>query len=152
MQPSDLRALIHSTLTPLGLYSKNAEELLVATCCQESLMGKFRTQAPHGPARGIFQCEGATFQDLFLNFLDGRSALYTQVASLFNEQPPSVDELVTNDPAAIAICRLQYYRFPEPLPDAGDLEGIWLLYKKRYNGPGAATQEEFMQHYNELVK
>lgn len=152
MDALTLRTLIQETLTPINLYSKDAEELLVATCAQESLMGRFRTQSPHGPARGIMMEEGGDFQDLFVNYLDGHSALYTQVASLFETQPPDVNELVNNDRAAVAIARVHYLRSPGALPAANDLEAIWLYYKKFYNTEGgAATQQEFNTHYHEFV-
>lgn len=151
MDINSLRALIKQTLQPLGLYSADAEELLCATCAQESLLGRYRQQVG-GPARGIFQEEGEDFQDLFLNYLDGRSALYTQVASLFETQPPGVSELVNNDKAAIAICRVHYERAPGALPKCTDLGGLWAYYKAHYNTPrGAATAAEFTRHYQMLV-
>lgn len=147
-----LRSLIQQTLKPMNLWSANAEELLLATCAQESAFGTYRTQGGGGPARGIFQDEGEDFQDLFLNYLDYHSGLYTQVAKLFNTQPPDVDQLVNNDPAAIAICRVHYLRAPEALPSNTDLNAIWTIYKKRYNTPGgAATQDEFYRNYKRYV-
>lgn len=147
-----LRALIQQTLQPINLYTRDVEELLMATCAQESLLGYYRTQAPTGPARGIFQVEGPTFNDVFTNYLAYHPPLLATVSAAFTNQPPNVDELVTNDPAAIIMCRVQYLRAPEPIPAATDIQGIWTLYKKRYNTPqGAAIQSEFMRHYNMLV-
>lgn len=149
MDATSLRVLIKSTLTPLGLYSADAEELLMATCAQESLLGKYRVQGGGGPALGIFQMEPDTFQDIFTNYLGYHSALYTKVAQLFaNPFPPDISELVNNDVAAIAMARVLYLRTPDTLPSATDLSGLWRMYKKWYNSPlGAATQAEFIQHY-----
>jgi hypothetical protein len=147
---SQLRNQIQTVLTPANLYSANAEELLIATCAQESLMGTYRTQAPHGPARGIFECEGATFQDLVNNYLKYHPSLLEWAQSLSTDF--GVDDLVHNDNLAIAICRLHYYRVPAALPDKNDLDALWTFYKLHYNTPsGAATQEEFTNHYNQLV-
>lgn len=153
MNAQDLRSLIQETLEPLGLCSADAEELLMATCANESNLGQFKTQANGGPARGIFQDEGEDFQDLFINYLDGRSALYTKVASVFQIQPPDVDELVTNDAAAIVICRAHYMRAPGALPDANDIDAIWHYYKLHYNTlKGAAVEGIFKFKYEKYVQ
>lgn len=123
----------------------------MATCSNESHLAQYRTQV-HGPAVGIFQEEPEDFQDLFVNYLDGRSALYTQVASQFETQPPNIDELVNNDKAAILICRVHYLRSPGAVPAANDIEGIWNYYKQHYNTPeGAATHDQFMACYQKYV-
>lgn len=152
MDAQTLRALIQETLQPLDLYSADVEELLMATAANESNLGQFHTQAHGGPARGIFQDEGEDFQDLFVNYLDARSALYTKIAGTFENQPPDVDELVTNDKAAIAICRAHYLRSPGAIPPAGDLDAIWAYYKLHYNTPGgAATEGIFKYKYGKYV-
>jgi len=152
MDPQTLRQLIQQTLQPLNLYSPDVEELMMFTCANESDLGKYRTQGGGGPARGIFQVEGNTFNDVWTNYLAYHSALAQQISALFQNQPPSVDELVNNDPAAIAMCRVQYLRAPEAIPPANDVEAIWTLYKKRYNTPmGAATHDRAMQAYQTYV-
>lgn len=146
IEPKALRALIKQTLEPLGLYSADVEELLMATCANESNLGQYRTQANGGPARGIFQDEINDFHDLFVNYLDARSALYSKIAGLFNNQPPDVNELVDNDAAAIGICRAHYLRAPGALPAANDLNSIWAYYKLHYNTPGGAATEGIFKH------
>lgn len=153
MDANSLRQLIRSTLSPLGLYSADAEELLMATCAQESLLGKYRTQAPHGPARGIFQDEGGDFNDLWDHYLVQQAHLAQQVAALNGGQKGTVDDLVNNDAYAIAICRLHYMRVPHPLPSGSNLAAMWHMYKVWYNSiNGAATQDQFYEHYKTLVK
>lgn len=152
MNAQDLRSLIQETLQPLEMYSADAEELLMATCANESNLGQFKTQANGGPARGIFQDEGEDFQDLFVNYLNARSGLYTKVASVFENQPPDVDELVTNDKAAIVICRAHYMRASGALPAASDLDAIWSYYKLHYNTlKGAAVEGIFKFKYEKYV-
>jgi hypothetical protein len=146
LDPVALRALIKDTLTPLGLYSASAEELLMATCAQESLLGKYRHQV-NGPAIGIFQDEPGDFYDIWNHFLTG-TRLGDEVAALATTQPPRPSDLQYNDRLAIAICRAHYYRVPHPLPDAADLAGLWHYYKVYYNSNlGAATQEQFYRNY-----
>jgi hypothetical protein len=145
--PLELRALIKSTLLPLNLYSPAAEELLMATCAQESLMGKYRHQV-NGPAIGIFQMEPGDFNDIWQNFLKYQSRLGDEIAALASTQPPRPIEMQDNDPFAIAMARVHYYRVPHPLPDPSNLEALWTYYKTYYNSMlGAATREQFVTNY-----
>lgn len=152
MNPAMLRALIRSTLTPLGLYTPDVEELLMATAAQESALGTFRQQI-HGPALGIFQMEPEDFRDIWQNYLQYHQALADQIRGLCTDgmwQIPG--ELVNNDPFAIAMARVHYLRAPGTLPAATDLQGLWSYYKQHYNTPGgAATQPEFVCNYRRLV-
>ncbi len=151
LDPAVLRTLIQTTLTPLMLYSADAEELLMATAANESNLGEYRTQAPSGPARGIFQMEGEDFNDIWVNFLHWKPGLAHQISDLNNGQG-TVDDLVNNDAYAIAMARVQYLRYPEAIPSASNIEAIWALYKKRYNSPqGAATHDVFMAKYKKFV-
>lgn len=151
LEPQELRALIKSTLTPMNLYSPDAEELLMATCAQESAMGTYRRQVG-GPALGIFQMEPATFNDIFSNYLVFHPGLQADVCALASTQPPRPVELVTNDNFAIAMCRVQYLRAPGSLPSMLDLNGLWSYYKLHYNtSQGAATQAEFYANYKKYV-
>ena len=148
---SNLRAQIESTLKPLGLYSPEAEELLCATCAQESLLGTYRVQV-NGPAVGVFQMEPEDYNDIWTNYLKYNFQLSVQLSALA-EGNVGVQQLVTNDPLAIAMARIHYLRAPEPLPAATDLAGLWQLYKLRYNTPqGAATQQQFYGNYHRLVQ
>jgi len=146
LDPLQLRKQIKTVLAPVNLYSPEAEELLVATCAQESLMGTYRTQAPHGPARGIFQEEGNDFNDLVAWLAARHQPLLAWAQSLSTNF--CVDDLVNNDQLAIAICRLHYFRCTGLLPAKTDLKALWWYHKVHYNSVGgAATQEEFDQHY-----
>ena len=148
MTAQELRLLIQQTLTPLGLYSTDVEELLMFTAAQESHLGEYRVQLGGGPARGIFQMETRTCVDIWQNFLSYHKNLYTLIVNI----GATCTELENNDPYAICMARVQYLRFPESIPDCGDLEAIWALYKLRYNTPGgAATKEEAMANYNKYV-
>jgi hypothetical protein len=152
MIAADLRALIKSTLTPLGLYSANAEELLMATCANESNLGEYRTQVGGGPARGIFQMEGEDFNDIWYNWLGYKTGLAFSIAALNGGQRGTVDDLVANDPYSIAMARCHYARCPGALPIASDLNGIWSYYKRYYNTPiGAANQSVFISKYRQYV-
>jgi hypothetical protein len=149
MDPIALRALIKQTLAPLQLYSANAEELLMATCAQESLLGTFRKQVG-GPALGIFQMEPSDHDDIWRNFLQYKPILAIDGRQLvgFVVGTPPAYLLETNDPYAIFMCRMHYDRVPRPLPPCDDLNAIFIYYKVAFNTvQGAATQAEFYEHY-----
>jgi hypothetical protein len=151
MDIQPLRAMIQSTLTPLGLYSADAEELLCATCAQESLLGVYRQQV-NGPALGIFQMEPEDFNDIWTNYLAYKPALAGQIRALCQGLMVASD-LVNNDGLAIAMARVHYERAPGALPDAGDLAGMWGYYKQYYNTPGgSAKQADFYRNYHTLVQ
>lgn len=151
-QPAILRSLIQSALKPLTLWTPDVEELLLATCAQESLFGTYRTQGNGGPARGIFQDEGEDFDDVWKNYLAYHTNLANQLKSLNAGQQGTVDVLVHNDPYAIAICRVHYLRAHGALPVATDLNGLWNYYKIHYNtAGGAATQAQFVTNYKKYV-
>jgi hypothetical protein len=149
MEPQALRTIIQTTLKPANLWSLDAEELLMATAANESHLGQYRTQI-HGPARGIFQMEGATYNDINTNVIQNHKWLIDVATSLNDSH--DVDQLVDDDPLAIFYGRLQYWRHSDPLPDSGDIEGIWAIYKKLYNTPqGAATHDQFIACYDKYV-
>lgn len=150
-QSADLRKLIQDTLTPLGIYSENVEELLLATCAQESLFGTYRTQGNGGPARGIFQMEGEDHDDIWKNYLAYHPTLANELEALANGNS-TTDEMINNDAYAIAMARVHYERKPGNLPSCTDLNSIWAYYKQWYNTPaGAATKLQFVVHYQKYV-
>lgn len=145
-----LRKLIQTTLQPLNLWSANVEELLLATCAQESLFGTFRTQGANGPARGIFQMEKEDHDDIWTNFLKYKPTFADDAQHLSSTH--TVDDLINNDGYAVFMARIHYLRSPGALPDSTNLKALWNYYKLHYNTPkGAATQKEFNQHYTRYV-
>lgn len=143
-----LRALIQRVLSPVTLWTPEAAELLLATCAQESLLGQYRHQV-HGPALGIFQMEPATHDDCWANFIAYRPELQAWLGRLSPSH--TAQDLVDNDPYAIAMARVRYERAHGALPDATDLGAMFAYYKRNYNGPGAATEAEFRRHYADLI-
>lgn len=142
--------IIHKTLEPLGLYSVEAEELLVGTCAQESRMGTFVKQIGTGPALGIFQMEPATHQDILINFLAYQPELSSKVIAYISNDP---NRMVTDMRHAVIMARLQYYRRPEPLPEVNDLLSQAEYWKQWYNTPlGAGTVQEYRKNYRRYVK
>ncbi len=180
---SDLQeCVIRPTLEHLGLNSRSAVNLLSGTCAQESSMGYFLRQMS-GPALGIYQVEPSTHQDVYLNYLKYHPTLLRKVSSLSRhtfEGDASLFspirngkgyyiqeseflrvielremELITNLSYSTAIARMIYYRVREPLPEADDIRGMAVYWKKYYNtvdGKGSADQfvHKYAKHINDI--
>lgn len=144
------RQIIRISLQPVKLYSVGAEQLLIATASVESDCGSYLMQKNNGPAVGIYQMEPDTFRDVW-DYTDS-SKYYGPIMDACNfKSNPTAIEMVTNIKFATIIARMNYYRFPEEVPDYNDVEGIWNFYKKRWNTiKGDTTKEEFMAAYNKV--
>lgn len=147
--------LIKPALDDIGLYSEGAEELLVATMAQESLGGTYIVQR-HGPALGIYQMEPTTHDDIWNNYLKYHPDLAHKIIAPFSINSrvgnPGHEEVMYNLRYATQMARIHYYRFPDALPAKNDLNGIWQVYKRRYNSiSGSATIDSFMANYKKFT-
>ena len=132
MNPTQLRELIGQVLMDLGLYSKDAVELLMLTAAQESHCGYYIKQL-RGPARGIFQMEPATEKDIWENYLEYHKELAEIVTQLRVAYLYSSYDLWANLPYQIAMARIHYLRAPEKLPKHDDILGMAQYWKVYYN-------------------
>ena len=66
----------------------------------------------------------------------------------------SLDEnLATNLMYGAAICRLCYYRKPDALPEAGDIEAQAAFWKQHYNTPlGKGTVSKYVYEVGQVLK
>jgi hypothetical protein len=107
-----------------------------------------RVQLGGGPARGLFQMEPNTHDDIWANFLKYRPALAANVAEFLQGDGPNPQLLTNNDRYAAAMARILYYRMGQivgrtPIPAAGDIPGMAAYWKQFYNteqGAGFAAQ------------
>ena len=121
-----------------------ARELLLYTGAAES---GYRTKRQHGggPALGYFQCEPATHDDIWRNYLDYRPALGGKVLSFLNDgETKDAETLVSNDRYAAAICRVHYLRQRDPLPMAGDRAAQAEYWLRLYNAGGKGSIKHFL--------
>lgn len=152
--------IVIPALKGIGLYSTEATELIIATIAQESHGGTYVEQLGPAHACGVIQMEEGTYNDiwnLYLKKIDPKTNLiwkYGQdltdkiMQSCNFKEEPKFEELIYNLRLNIIMCRLHYLRFPDILPNAGDIDNIWLLYKRRYNTPGGgATKAQFLSNY-----
>lgn len=142
--------IVRPALLHLGLHSPAAENLVVGTAVQESGL-RFLRQMGDGPALGLFQIEPASHDDLWTNFLDYKPELANRLAGLMTPRERR-SQLVENPLYAAAVCRLIYFRRPQALPPADDVDGLAGYWKQHYNTPlGKGTAAEFAEKYRKHV-
>lgn len=136
--------IVRPVLLGLQLHSIAAENLVLGTALHESHL-KFLQQIK-GPARGVFQMEPATHNDLWKNFLAYDKKLTTLVR-YYCIGEPDADEMEGNLYYAAAMCRIHYRRIKAPLPNnfPPELAAYW---KKFYNTSlGRGTIEQALPHF-----
>ncbi len=134
-------------------YSMAAENLLMGTCAQESRMGQFLVQLDNGPAKGIFQMEPATEEDIALNYMSYRNDLSRVVNLLVPEfEEGGINDMTGNLFYAAAMCRVHYWRVPMAMPPEDNVHQMANYWKLHYNTPeGKGTEAEFIHNYNRYV-
>ena len=134
-----------------AMNSEAAENLLVGTALQESDL-TYLKQIGGGPALSIMQVEPATHDDVWTNYLAYRNDLAKVVKTLAAGSQGTSDQLPWNMGYAVAIARLVFWRVPDALPAADDIEGLGAFWKAHYNtAGGAGTAAEWVQKYNQYA-
>lgn len=129
------------------LSSEIAVALVFATGMQESHFFWMR-QYPAGPARGFYQIEPRSHDDLWDNFLAHRPQLAEAVAAFSAPQPTRVAQLSANLCYATAICRLIYWRAPDALPTAIGGEPLARFWKRHFNTEsGKGEIPDFLENW-----
>ena len=148
--PGDFRELvIDPALDHLAGYhpamaSPASSDLLVGVALVESWIDDIR-QIGGGPALGPFQMEPATYWDLW-RYLKRKPGLDNLVKQSLTPVVEIVDQLACNWFHAAVMCRVHFWRFPEPMPTT--LVGQARLWKRRYNTVrGAGTVAEYLKRY-----
>lgn len=140
-------------LTHIGFYSKAAERLVIATALAESDSLKYIKQLGRGPARGLFQLEPRTHDDIWDGYLNYRPELQSKLKGLMIPGLDPIQQLYGNHYYAASMCRIFYLRFPRALPDEDDLEGMAHYWKRYYNTHlGAGTVNGFIQKAHKVMK
>ena len=138
-------------LEPWIPYSEDAVDLLMGTAIQESMLTALK-QYGGGPARGLYQIEPATHDDVYKHYLGFNEEFEKAVLSFAVRGANLHDELVTNLIYATVIARIKYYRDSKPLPDGSDVEAMGAYYKRVFNTAGGkGTAEEFIDKYRKYV-
>lgn len=147
MNQEEWRRLIKETLADIGLYSLNAENLIMGTFAQESNF-KYVRQLGGGPALGYGQMEPATFNDIVVKFLRYKPELMGRIMKASGVVTLEPEMLVDNKKLMICMTRIHYLRVKEPLPSNKDIWSMGEYYKKYYNTrKGEVTIKEFVENY-----
>lgn len=142
--------VIRPALEAIHLYSEAAEELVLGTALQESGL-RYLKQLGGGPALGLWQMEPATHDDIWANYLAYHPDLAGRLKSL--AVIPSAMTMVGNLWYAAAMCRVHYYRSPDPLPPAGALLAQAAMWKKVYNTPlGKGSAAEYVENWKRAME
>lgn len=150
LSPSQLRAyIVRPTLVTLGMWTAAAEDLVMGTAAQESRLTWIR-QLRGGPALGLWQMEPATHDDVS-RYVINRPAIRDGIERAAGVVRLDSRYLVGNLPYACALCRVHYWRVPEPLPGAGDVRGLSHYWKRYYNtAAGRGTPDEWIASYHDM--
>lgn len=144
--------VIYPSLNKMGMWSDAAGELVLGTAIVESNL-TYLKQHGEGPALGLWQIEPATHDDLYANYLSYRPEMMSRLMELRSPALDMDENLATNLMYGAAVCRLCYYRKPDPLPEAGDVEGQGKFWKKHYNTPlGAGTVPKYVLKVTNTLK
>jgi hypothetical protein len=113
----DIRQLrdyvVRPALERINAWTPNAEQLVIGTALAES-RAFFIHQVGRGPARGFFQMEPVTHDDIWERYLSRRPALLNELKGLIMRDMDLHDQLHGNLFYAAAMCRIFYLRFKEP--------------------------------------
>ncbi|MBF0190242.1 MAG: hypothetical protein HQL99_03710 [Magnetococcales bacterium] len=150
LDPRQLLVLvICPTLQRLDLWSSAAEELLLGIAIQESGL-RYLTQLGGGPAMGLWQMEKITHDDIWQNFLHGRTKLALNILGPYPK--PDHARLAWDLAYACGMCRVHLLRCPGALPAAGDLDGQANYWKLHYNSLlGAGTAEQYCSSWRRVM-
>ena len=143
--------IIIPTLETLGLLSSSRVAILLGTCAQESLMGKYRRQLRGGPARGIFEVEPNTHDSVIRWLTKHHPSMLELVLEIRGDDDP-LYALENNDCYCCAIAACLYYSIQVPLPEPDDIEGLADYWKDFYNRGGKGTVDEFIANYEKYVE
>lgn len=135
--------VVEPVLRKLQLYSESAVNLVMGTAAAESRMGTYIRQMGGGPALGLYQCEPATHDDIWANYLVYKAELAERIRSMVVN--PSSELLMTDLAYSTAICRVHYLRAKGALPAADDWNALAEYWKRAYNTVlGKGTVEHFL--------
>lgn len=139
----------------IDAYSREAEEILIATMAHESLGGTYLVQETaegnrvKGGAISFFQIQENAYDDV-IEFAKVRPK-YIQFIRDMNCNGWVYETMLHDIFYSAIIARFNYMRFPEPLPAADDINAIWEYYSKYWNRGGKAKKDDFILHYRQFT-
>lgn len=145
--------IIEPVLKSLQLYSNSAVNLLLGTAAVESNLGEYLEQISIGIAKGIYQIEMETHNNIVNYIIKTYPHLYGILSNFKISSMTNEENLIGNLYYATAIARLIYFSIKRKLPPHNDIEGLAKYWKKYYNTEkGKGTVQDFIDKYTKLVK
>lgn len=136
--------VVKPTLETLGLSGIGAERLVLGTGLTESGL-EFISQVPSGVAKGFFQMELITHDDIWHNYLTYKGQLSDLVNDFIIPSQGMFNQLQGNIYYATAMCRVHYLRHLPTIPDTSSLEDLAGYWKRYYNtSKGAGSTQDFI--------
>ena len=156
MNPAHLlRYVIQETLLHLATFEPRFDgdvprALLLGTAMVESNLTELQ-QGGNGPAMGLWQCEPATHDDCWVNYLAYRPSMHGAFRELAVFDP-SPAQMRWNLVYACAMARLVYWRAREALPDL-DAYALAGYHKRHYNTElGATDVDHSVEHFRKAIR
>lgn len=140
--------IIRPALHAPGIWSQALESLVLGTGAHESHYTALQ-QIGGGPALGWWQCEPATHDDIWSNYLRYRAPLALALNRLRNGETSAL-ALIRYPLYAAAMCGVHYQRKRQggQLPPHDDAQLQALLWKHVYNTKlGRGTVEQALPHF-----
>lgn len=149
--------IVTDVLVDLRMYSKEAMELVMRTGAAESGYRSLE-QHPTGPGLGFWQIESGpankvpmlTAEGTWYNFIVFRSDIRERIHRItgIEKGPYTRFQLLSNIALQAVLCRLKYWRDPNPIPET--LEEQAAYWKSVYNPEGKGTVEKFIAAAKEM--
>ena len=148
---SQFRDIVRTILHEIQLHSPEAEDIVVETCAQESQFGTYLKQLGGGPARGPYQMEQETEEDIWKNLLRYHSGMRDRLRTISGVIIPSPWQMAVNLAYSTAMCRYKYVMFPGNIPST--VSGRAAYWKQYYSTPGGSgTTAEYLENYEKYIK
>jgi len=144
-------------LSGYDLSKKCAVDLVWGTIAKESEFIRLRQIGlpldSEVGAFGLGQSELESHNNVIKKLELNHPKLLEAVQSFYFHDEDLKFNLMFNFEYSVLICRCLYYTWNDPLPEAGDIEGMGEYWKEKYNTPaGKGTVQQFIDSYKRYCK
>jgi len=133
------------SLLPDDMDSLESRAMLYAIAFQESGF-QTRNQFGDGPARSFWQFEPIGVRGVIEHSATSYFAKGV-LGQLYIDEDAAYDAIAYSDALATAFARLNLWKFPDPLPDEGEVDKAWHQYKQIWR-PGRPRPEKWPDSFN----
>jgi hypothetical protein len=144
--------IIKPSLQQTGLYSPEAELLMIGTALVESNLS-FLAQRPTPIARSIWMIEQPTYTDLRIRLIGNKGLAQKILDCLWMDDfPQNYDYLSGNLTAACLFARLKYWFSKEHIPIPGNAQSLAGFWARIYNTRNLdSDKKRFIELFNKYV-